>query len=196
MDKAPSAAETAKVVSHYLRGTLAEELRNDEVLFSKPAIGVLKFHGVYQQDDRDVRKSGEKQYSAMVRIGVPGGLLTADQYLTLDRLADIGDGTLRITTRQDIQYHYVPKARLAELIRGVNESYLTTLAACGDVVRNVISNRQIYLAQPQAEDNRLLRYLGQWRTCGQRRARGTGRTLIRCCVFATQIQGRVCLSRR
>ena len=139
MDKAPSAAETAKVASHYLRGTLTEELRNDESLFSKPAIGVLKFHGVYQQDDRDVRKSGEKQYSAMVRIGVPGGLLTADQYLTLDRLADIGDGTLRITTRQDIQYHYVPKARLAELIRGVNESYLTTLAACGDVVRNVIS---------------------------------------------------------
>lgn len=139
MDKVPSAAEGAKVASQYLRGTLSEELRNTELLFSKPAIGVLKFHGVYQQDDRDVRKSGEKQYSAMVRIGVPGGLLTADQYLTLDRLADIGDATLRITTRQDIQFHYVPKLRLADLIRGVNESYLTTLAACGDVVRNVIS---------------------------------------------------------
>lgn len=139
MDKVPSPAEGAKVASCYLRGTLGEELRNGESLFSKSAIGVLKFHGVYQQDDRDLRKSGEKQYSAMVRIGVPGGVLTADQYLTLDRLADIGDATLRITTRQDIQYHYVPKLRLAELIRGVNESYLTTLAACGDVVRNVIS---------------------------------------------------------
>ena len=139
MDKAPSAAEGAKVASHYLRGTLSEELANSESLFSKAAVGVLKFHGVYQQDDRDVRKSGEKQYSAMVRIGVPGGLLTPDQYLTLDRLADIGDSTLRITTRQDIQYHYVPKSRVHDLIRGVNESYLTTLAACGDVVRNTIS---------------------------------------------------------
>ncbi len=139
MDKAPSAVESAKVASRYLRGTLGEELSNPETLFSKPAIGVLKFHGIYQQDDRDLRKSGGKQYSAMVRVGVPGGLLTPDQYLTLDRLADIGDGTLRITTRQDIQFHYVPKLRLHELIRGVNESYLSTLAACGDVVRNVIS---------------------------------------------------------
>ncbi len=80
-----------------------------------------------------------KQFSAMVRVGVPGGLLTADQYLALDRLADIGDGSLRITTRQDIQYHYVPKLRIRELIRGINDSYLSTLAACGDVVRNVIS---------------------------------------------------------
>ncbi len=139
MDKVPSAVEQSKLASRYLRGTLAEELENSEPLFSKPATGVLKFHGVYQQDDRDARKAGEKQFSAMVRIGVPGGLLNADQYLALDRLADIGDGTLRVTTRQDIQYHYVPKARLRELIRGVNDSYLTTLAACGDVVRNVIS---------------------------------------------------------
>lgn len=140
MDKGPpSSAEAAKLAGNYLRGTLTEELANAETLFSKPATGVLKFHGIYQQDDRDLRKLGEKQFSAMVRIGVPGGVLTAEQYLTLDRLADVGDGTLRITTRQDIQYHYVPKSRIRELIRGVNESYLTTLAACGDVVRNVIS---------------------------------------------------------
>jgi sulfite reductase (ferredoxin) len=140
MDKgAPPAAEQAKLAAHYLRGTIAEELENTEALFSKPATGVLKFHGIYQQDDRDLRKSGEKQFSAMIRVGVPGGVLTADQYLALDRLADIGDGSLRITTRQDIQYHYVPKSRLRELIRGVNDSYLSTLAACGDVVRNVVS---------------------------------------------------------
>ncbi|MBV8551372.1 MAG: NADPH-dependent assimilatory sulfite reductase hemoprotein subunit [Acidobacteriaceae bacterium] len=139
MDKPPSAVETNKLGSRYLRGTIAEELENNEVLFSAPATGVLKFHGIYQQDDRDLRKSGAKQYSAMVRVGVPGGVLTADQYLTLDRLADLGDGSLRITTRQDIQYHHVPKARLRELIRSLNESYLGTLAACGDVVRNVIS---------------------------------------------------------
>ncbi len=140
MDKGPpSAAESAKIAAHYLRGSIAEELNNAESVFSKPATGVLKFHGIYQQDDRDLRKLGDKRFSAMVRVGIPGGVLTADQYLTLDRLADLGDGSLRITTRQDIQYHYVPKQRLRELIRGLNESYLSTLAACGDVVRNVIS---------------------------------------------------------
>jgi len=139
MDKAPSAAEQAKVNAHYLRGSIAQELENSEALFTSPATGVLKFHGIYQQDDRDLRKSGTKQFSAMVRVGIPGGVLTPEQYLTLDRLSDLGDGSLRITTRQDIQYHYVPKARLRELIRGLNESYLSTLAACGDVVRNVIS---------------------------------------------------------
>jgi sulfite reductase (ferredoxin) len=139
MDKAPSAVEKNKLASNYLRGTIREELLNAEPAFSAPATGVLKFHGIYQQDDRDLRKSGVKQFASMVRVGVPGGVLTPEQYLVLDRLADIGDGTLRITTRQDIQYHYVPKARLHELIRTLNENYLTTLAACGDVVRNVIS---------------------------------------------------------
>ena len=139
MDNVISAAEQAKIDARYLRGTLASELENTESLFSKPATSVLKFHGIYQQDDRDLRKAGTKQYTAMVRVGVPGGVLTAEQYLALDRLADIGDGSLRITTRQDIQYHYVPKPRLRELIRGLNENFLSTLAACGDVVRNVVS---------------------------------------------------------
>lgn len=139
MDKVPSAAEQGKINSHYLRGSIAEELENSESVFSNPATGVLKFHGIYQQDDRDLRKAGTKQFSAMVRVGIPGGVLTAEQYLTLDRLADLGDGSLRITTRQDVQYHYLPKARLRELMRGLDESYLSTLAACGDVVRNVIS---------------------------------------------------------
>jgi sulfite reductase (ferredoxin) len=139
MDNVLSAPEQAKIDAHYLRGTLAGELENAESLFSKPATSVLKFHGIYQQDDRDLRKAGTKQYTAMVRVGVPGGILTPEQYLALDRLADIGDGSLRITTRQDIQYHYVPKQRLRELIRGLNENFLSTLAACGDVVRNVVS---------------------------------------------------------
>jgi len=139
MEKARPAAEQAKIDAHYLRGTLREELDNSEEMFSKPAIGVLKFHGIYQQDDRDARKVGPKQYSAMVRVGVPGGVLTAEQYLTLDRLASLGDDSLRITTRQDIQYHHIPKSRVRQMIRGLNESYLSTLAACGDVVRNVIS---------------------------------------------------------
>lgn len=139
MDKPLSAAEQAKINANYLRGNLSGELANAETQFAKDSIGVLKFHGIYQQDDRDLRKLGEKQYSAMVRVGIPGGVLTPEQYLALDRLSDIGDGSLRITTRQDIQYHYVPKLRLRELIRGLNENYLSTLAACGDVVRNVVS---------------------------------------------------------
>jgi sulfite reductase (ferredoxin) len=139
MDNVLPAAEQAKIDAHYLRGTLAGELENAESVFSKPATSVLKFHGIYQQDDRDLRKSGTKQFTAMVRVGVPGGVLTPEQYLALDRLADIGDGSLRITTRQDIQYHYVPKQRLRELIRGLNDHFLSTLAACGDVVRNVVS---------------------------------------------------------
>lgn len=138
MDKALPAAEQAKVAGHYLRGTLAEELEKAEELFSKPATGVLKFHGIYQQDDRDLRKTGIKQYSAMVRVGIPGGILSAAQYLALDALADLGDGSLRITTRQDIQYHYVPKSRLRELIKCLNDAYLSSFAACGDVVRNVV----------------------------------------------------------
>jgi sulfite reductase (ferredoxin) len=135
----PSSAEQAKIDGRFLRGTIAEELSTEAVEFSKPATSVLKFHGVYQQDDRDLRKLGPKQISCMVRIGIPGGILRPDQYLALDRLADIGDESLRITTRQDIQYHYVPKARLHELISGVNQCNLNTLAACGDVVRNVVS---------------------------------------------------------
>jgi sulfite reductase (ferredoxin) len=139
MEKAVPAAEQAKIDAHYLHGTLSEELQNTEPLFSKAAVGVLKFHGIYQQDDRDLRKAGTKTFSSMIRVGIAGGILTPEQYLTLDHLSDLGEGTLRITTRQDIQYHHVPKARLRELIRGLNDSYLSSLAACGDVVRNVVS---------------------------------------------------------
>ncbi|HMF75544.1 MAG TPA: NADPH-dependent assimilatory sulfite reductase hemoprotein subunit [Bryobacteraceae bacterium] len=139
MDNVRPAAEQAKIDAHYLRGTLAAELETSDPQFSKPATSVLKFHGIYQQDDREARKVGPKQYSAMIRVGVAGGRLTPEQYLALDRIADIGDGSLRITTRQDIQYHYVPKARLRELIGQLHANYLSTLAACGDVVRNVVS---------------------------------------------------------
>jgi len=159
MDKVQSPAEQAKLASNFLRGTIAEELQNAEQAFSKPATGVLKFHGIYQQDDRDLRKQGVKQFFAMVRVGVPGGVLTADQYLALDALADLGDGTLRITTRQDIQYHYVPKARLPQLIKGINDAYLTTLAACGDVVRNVISCPAPFASDQRQELLPVVRYL-------------------------------------
>src|SRR3954453_15309713 len=131
MDKVLPAAEQAKIDAHYLRGTLAGELENAESIFSKPATSVLKFHGIYQQDDRDLRKAGTKQFTAMGRVGVPGGVLTSEQYLALDRLADIGDGSLRITTRQDIQYHYFPKARIRELMRSLTSPNFRSLRAGG-----------------------------------------------------------------
>jgi sulfite reductase (ferredoxin) len=153
-----SGAEILKRESRHLRGTIAEELGNILPCFSKPATGILKFHGIYQQDDRDVRKlQPERLFSAMVRVGIPGGRLTAAQYLELDRLADqVGDGTLRITSRQALQYHGVGKRSLQELIRRLLGIDLTTLAACGDVVRNVV-----YCAAPAAPAERhdLMRYV-------------------------------------
>jgi len=134
-----SPAESLKSSSQFLRGTIAGELANDSDSFSKPAAALLKFHGAYQQDDRDLRKtSPTKVYSSMVRVGIPGGGLTPAQYLELDRLADeAGDGTLRITSRQGVQYHYVGKRNLKALIAAINATGLGTWAACGDVVRNV-----------------------------------------------------------
>ncbi len=133
-----SQAEIVKESSGHLRGTILEELSVPKPDFSRQAVQILKFHGIYQQSDRDRRKAGNGyEYSAMVRVGIPGGALTPEQYGALDRMADVaGDGGLRITTRQDIQYHRVGKTNLPELIRTINVNLLTTLAACGDVVRN------------------------------------------------------------
>ena len=135
-----SNVEVLKLNSRRLRGTIAEELGNGLTYFSNPATGVLKFHGIYQQDDRDLRKQlPERVYSSMVRVGIPGGRLSAEQYLQLDRLADeVGDGSLRITARQDLQYHGVPRQSLQELISRLHSIDLTTFAACGDVARNVV----------------------------------------------------------
>jgi sulfite reductase (ferredoxin) len=140
MAPALSAAEALKRDSRHLRGSVAEELRNPLPHFSKPATSVLKFHGIYQQDDRDLRKrQPEREFSAMVRVAIPGGQLAPEQYLQLDRLADtVGDGTLRITSRQDIQYHRVTKRSLRDLIVHLHAIRLDTWAACGDVVRNVV----------------------------------------------------------
>ncbi len=137
-----SGAEQTKLQSNHLRGTVREELDNDLTYFSKSSVAVLKFHGVYQQDDRDVRKqTRERVFTCMTRVGVPGGIATSAQYLALDSLADnIGDGSLRITTRQGIQFHFVGKKDLWDLIHGINECGLGTFAACGDVVRAVISD--------------------------------------------------------
>jgi sulfite reductase (ferredoxin) len=144
-DGAPSKVETVKRASDHLRGGLGEALASPSVThFDESDSVVLKFHGVYQQDDRDQRvKRGaprEKSWQMMIRLTMPGGILTPAQYLELDALADrFGNGTLRLTTRQSIQFHGVAKGDLKSLIAGVNHALLSTLAACGDVSRNVMA---------------------------------------------------------
>jgi sulfite reductase (ferredoxin) len=138
MSKGKSKVEVVKEQSQHLRGNLAATLRQETDHFAETEAHVLKFHGVYQQDDRDQRRQG-KQYLFMVRSKIPGGRLTAEQYLVHDDLAThYGNGTLRITARQDLQLHGVLKGDVSRAIRHINSSLVTTLGACGDVVRNVM----------------------------------------------------------
>jgi sulfite reductase (ferredoxin) len=135
--------EDVKRGSHYLRGDLADELGATTDAFEADSVALLKFHGIYQQDDRDVRRARASKklpldYSCMVRTSVPGGRITAQQWLAQDRLAELADGAMRLTTRQGMQFHMVPKGSLRPLVNGINETLLTTLAACGDVVRNIM----------------------------------------------------------
>jgi sulfite reductase (NADPH) hemoprotein beta-component len=124
-----------------LAGALAQTLADPALdHFSADDEQFLKFHGIYQQDDRDKRKTG-KQYLMMIRGRIPGGVMTAPQWITFDNLAtQYGNNTLRITTRQSIQFHGVLKSGLGPLIQKINESLLSTLAACGDVNRNVTAS--------------------------------------------------------
>lgn len=142
--KKPSKVEEQKVGSEYLRFPLATDILTPEPNISADAASVLKFHGSYLQDDRDLRaqlrrEGKDKAYAFMVRVRVPGGKLSsAEQYLACDHLAqEYGNGTLRITTRQEFQIHGVLKPNMKAVIRRINEVLLSTKAACGDVERNV-----------------------------------------------------------
>lgn len=141
----PSKVEAIKEASNGLYGSLPEELRNDKSHFSEEGLQLIKFHGSYQQDDRDVRRERkaaglEPAYSFMIRSKIPGGAINAEQYLVHDELADrYADGTLRITTRQGFQFYGVLKGDLRGTIHDLNQALVTTLGACGDVNRNVLS---------------------------------------------------------
>jgi sulfite reductase (NADPH) hemoprotein beta-component len=132
--------EEIKAATPTLAGTIAATIADASTdHFSDDDNQFLKFHGSYQQDDRDARKTGKK-YIMMIRGRIPGGVMTAKQYGVFDQLAtDHGNNTLRITTRQSIQFHGVVKSGLQPLIKKINESLLSTLAACGDVNRNVLA---------------------------------------------------------
>jgi len=124
-----------------LAGTIAATLANPSaVSFSGDDNQFLKFHGCYQQDDRDQRTDGNKKFIMMVRGRIPGGVMTPKQWRVFDELAWLyANNTLRITTRQSIQFHGIVKANLRLVIKKINESLLSTLAACGDVNRNVLA---------------------------------------------------------
>ena len=143
----PSDVEELKIESNYLRGSLAEQLNNRITGgLSELDNRLLKFHGSYMQDDRDLRNEREKQklepaYQFMLRVVTPGGVATPEQWLVMDGLAQkYGNGTMRVTTRQAFQMHGVLKWNLKKTIKGINDTLLSTLAACGDVSRNVMCN--------------------------------------------------------
>jgi sulfite reductase beta subunit-like hemoprotein len=130
-----TAMETLKAASRHLRGTLAEELASPDPSFSKDGQALVKFHGFYQQKERG---AADKPPVLMLRGRIPGGRLSADQYLAWDGLADRhGDGTLRLTARQSIELHGVLKGDLKATLQGIHDALQTTKGACGDVVRTV-----------------------------------------------------------
>lgn len=141
-----SADERMKAASDYLRGTIAEGLL-DRITGAVPSpddVKLMKFHGIYQQDDRDLRDERRRQklepaYQFMIRVRLPGGVCTSAQWLKMDELARAHGGeTLRLTTRQTFQFHWVLKDSLRPIIRGLHETLLDTVAACGDDSRGVM----------------------------------------------------------
>jgi len=136
----PTHNEKLKAACPTLAGTIAAALVDAAAdRFSDDDAEYLKFHGIYQEDDRDQRKQG-RQYIFLVRARLPGGVVRPEQYLTFDCLADqYANRTLRITSRQSLQWHGVSKRGLTPVMRRLQESLATTLAACGDVLRNVMA---------------------------------------------------------
>ncbi len=146
-----SKLEGIKERSNYLREPLASELLEETNHFSGEAVQVLKFHGSYQQDDRDNRAKGqEKDYQMMLRTRSPGGYIPPQLYLTLDRLSDeYGNGTLRATDRQGFQLHGILKKNLKATIADIIRSMGSTLGACGDLNRNVMAPPAPFKNRPE-----------------------------------------------
>ncbi len=153
-----SANEGIKARSRFLRGTIAEGLAERiSGALAEDDTQVTKFHGIYQQDDRDLRperakKFLDKAYMFMARLRVPGGVMTPAQWLAMQAIAEArGNGSLRLTTRQTIQFHGIIKSNLKPAIQAINQAMLDTIAACGDVNRNVIATPNPYRASIHEE---------------------------------------------
>jgi sulfite reductase (NADPH) hemoprotein beta-component len=156
--------ETIKTKSRFLRGTLEEgfaEIATGAI--SEDDQQLIKFHGIYLQDDRDLRperakRKLDKAYSFMARLRVPGGVLSREQYLAMDKLADErGNHSLRLTTRQSIQFHGVIKSNLKPALRQIDSVLLDTIAACGDVNRNVMATPNEFMSPIYAQAEKTAR---------------------------------------
>jgi sulfite reductase (ferredoxin) len=147
----PSKAEGLKERSNYLREPVATELLQDTTHFTEEGIQILKYHGSYQQDNRDNRVKGqEKDYQFMLRTRNPGGFVPPQLYLTLDKLSEeYGNHTLRVTTRQGFQIHGVLKKNLKEVFSSIIKNMGSTLGACGDLNRNVMAPPAPYKNRPE-----------------------------------------------
>jgi sulfite reductase (NADPH) hemoprotein beta-component len=139
--------ERIKEASDYLRGTLAEGLAEEITgAIVEDDQQLVKFHGMYLQDDRDLRpertrKKMEKAFAFMIRVRIPGGVLSPAQWLALDNVARIyANGTMRLTTRQTVQLHGIIKSNLKATLKQIDDALLNSIAACGDVNRNVMCN--------------------------------------------------------
>ncbi|MCA9502826.1 MAG: NADPH-dependent assimilatory sulfite reductase hemoprotein subunit [Myxococcales bacterium] len=142
----PSPVEHTKHASRHLRGSLRESLEDGDPGLSELDQRVAKFHGIYQQEDRDARAiarltGAARQPTFMVRTRIPAGQMTAEQYLAVDQLAEdfVYNRSLRITTRQNLQFHGLLKGDLKEAIQRVNQVLISTLCGCGDVERNIVA---------------------------------------------------------
>ncbi|MCH6264763.1 assimilatory sulfite reductase (NADPH) hemoprotein subunit [Neobacillus citreus] len=168
-DGKPSDVERIKIESDYLRGTLTEVMQ-DRLSAGIPDDDnrLMKHHGSYLQDDRDLRNERQKQklepaYQFMLRVRAPGGVVTPEQWLVLDGLADKNaNGTIKLTTRQSFQFHGILKWNMKNTIQEIHNTLLTTLAACGDVNRNVMCNPNPYQSEIHAEVYEWASYLSEY----------------------------------
>jgi sulfite reductase (NADPH) hemoprotein beta-component len=147
MDQKLNPNELIKLNSHYLRGTLKESIADPvSGALSPDDAQISKFHGFYEQDDRDQRQQRQERflepyYSFMLRARLPGGVCTPQQWLAIDAVGrELGNGTIRLTTRQTFQYHGILKKNLKPLIQRINQAMIDSIGGCGDVNRNVLCN--------------------------------------------------------
>ncbi|KAJ9148977.1 Sulfite reductase [Pleurostoma richardsiae] len=170
-EPAPITNEDIKLASNYLRGTIVEGL-NDPTTGAISAADqqLTKFHGTYMQDDRDIRDERKAQglepaYSFMIRCRLPGGISTAKQWIQMDDIStELGNQTMKLTTRQTFQFHGIVKGKLKPAMQAINRALMTTLAACGDVNRNVMCSphiseskfhREVYACSKKISDHLL-----------------------------------------
>ncbi len=147
MDQQVNENEIIKLRSNYLRGTLEQSLKDNITgALSTDDAQLSKFHGFYQQDDRDIRQQRTQQllepyYSFMLRARLPGGVCTSKQWLAIDNISQqLGNGSIRLTTRQTFQFHGIMKHNLKPLIQQINQSMIDSIGGCGDINRNVMCN--------------------------------------------------------